>query len=362
MAVQSKLHKLTEMAREKSSDRRRALLREVTDLFFDAPPAPESGTQRQFDAVLQSLASQTAIGARQELAKRFADSPMAPKGLILQLAQDAIEVAGPILSQSGVLSDEDLVTIVHEKGQDHMRAIAGRASVPERVSHAIVERGDDQTVAHLVRNEGASLSRETFETVAKRAENAEALHAPLVERQNTPPDLLNDLMMVVETTLRKQIIDRFETLDPGVLEAALAASRQRIEARINEDKDIAEARKFINARKVRRELDGALLVRLLREKKHTHFCVGFAEMTGVDYATAKRALDNESPDGLALICKAAGIEKALFVTVAVLRSGAGPDAFGDAQVVGKAYDNLAVADAERAMRFWKMRKGAAAAA
>lgn len=362
MAVQSKLHKLTEMAREKSSDRRRALLREVTDLFFDAPPAPESGAHSQFDAVLQSLASQTALGAREELAKRFAGSPLAPKGLILQLAQDAIEVAGPILSQSGVLSDEDLVTIVHEKGQAHMRAIATRADVPERVSHAIVERGDDHTVARLVRNDGANLSRETFETVAKRAETTELLHAPLVERQNTPPDLLNDLMMVVETELRQQILDRFESLDPGILEAALAASRQRIEARISEDKDIAEARKYINKCKVRRELDGALLVRLLREKKHIHFCVGFAELSGVDYEAAKRALEHESPDGLALICKAAGIEKALFVTVAVLRSGASADAFGEAHFVGAAYENLSTADAERAMRFWKMRKGAAAAA
>ena len=361
MAVTTKLHKLTELAREKSSERRRTLLREVTDMFFDAPPKQGGGEMRQFDAVLQSLASQTAEDARQELSRRFADAPMAPKGLVMQLARDAIAVAGPILSQSRVLTEEDLVAIVHERGQDHMRAIAVREQVPERVSHAIVERGDDETVANLVENPKAKLSRETFETVTRRAEDSEVLQAPLVNRSDTPVDLLNDMMMVVESTLREKIMERFDTLEPGVLEAALAASHQRLESRLAEDKEIAEARKFIQARKVRKELDGALLVRLLREKKKVHFCVGFAELTAVDYPAARRALEHASPDGLALVCKAAGIDKALFVTIAVLRDGASNDAFNDAREMGKVYEALKIEDAERALRFWKMRQNAAAA-
>lgn len=361
MAVETKLHKLTELAKEKSSERRRALLREVTDLFFDAPPACETSTHRQFDAVLQSLATQTAQDAREELAKRFADAPLAPKGLILQLAQDAIEVAAPILSKSNSLDENDLVTIVHETGQAHIQAIAKREEVSERVSHAIVERGDDTAVAALVENSGAKLSRDTFETVTRRAETSPQLQKPLVEREDTPVDLLNDLTIVVEATLRSKIMDRFDSLEPGVLEAALAASHQRLQSRLAEDKDLAEAQRDIAKAKMRKELDGALLVRFLREKKRTHFCLGFAEITGVDYQAARRALDHESPDGLALICKAAGIEKALFVTIAVLRAGASEGAFNDARVVGKAYDALAPADAERAMRFWKMRKSAAAA-
>ncbi|MFW5661774.1 MAG: DUF2336 domain-containing protein, partial [Oceanicaulis sp.] len=275
---------------------------------------------------------------------------------------DAVEVAAPILSRSSVLNEEDLVTIVHESAsQAHIRAVAQRASVPERVSHAIVEKGDDHTVARLVENDGAKLSRETFETVTRRAETSEILHKPLVERADTPADLMNDLMSVVSATLRDKISERFDTLDPGVLEAALAASQRRLEARLAEDKEIAEARRFIAAKRVRKELDGALLIRLLREKKIVHFCVGFAEITGVDYHAARRALEHETPDGLAMICKSADIDKALFVTIAVLRSGASKTAFDDAREIGKVYDALTRDDAERALRFWKMRKNVAAA-
>ena len=363
MTVETKLHKLTELAKEKSSERRRDLLREVTDLFFDAPPASGSSAQGQFDAVLQTLASETAQDAREELARRFADAPFAPRGLILQLARDALEVAGPILARSSVLNEDDLVSIVHETAsQAHIRAVAGRSALSERLSHAIVERGDDHTVKTLVENDGARLSRETFETVVKRAETSEILQGPIVERVDAPADLLNDLMLVVSATLREKIAARFDRLEPGVLEAAMAASQRRLEARLAEDKDIAEARKFIAAKRVRRELDGSLLVRLLREKKIAHFCVGFAEMTGVDYPAARRALEHRSPDGLALICKSAGIEKALFVTIAVLRAGADKTAFDDARTIGQMYDALPLDAAERAMRFWKTRRSASQAA
>jgi len=361
MPVTSKLHKLTELAKEKSSDRRRELLREVTDLFFDAPPAGDSTAQHQFDDVLQSLAMETAQDAREELAERFADAPFAPKGLIRQLASDAIEVAAPILSRSKVLTEEDLVTIVHETSQAHIQAIATRDTVSERVSHAIVEKGDDETVATLVRNEGAQLSRTTFEEVTRRAETSEALQAPLVDRGDAPADLLNDLMMVVSRTLRNKIMTRFDNLEPGVLEAALAASQARLEKRLAEDKEVAEAKRFIASKQVRKELTGSLLVSLLREKKRTHCAVGFAEMVGVDYHTAKRALEHESPDGLAMICKAANIEKALFVTLAVLRASAAENAFQDAREIGAIYEDLEPDQAERALRFWKMRKQAAAA-
>ena len=362
MSVSSKLHKLTELAKEKSSDRRRELLREVTDLFFDAPPASDSAAQGQFDDILQTLANETAQDARAELADRFADAPFAPKGLIQQLAKDAIEVAAPILTRSSVLSEEDLVTIVHETGQAHIQAIARRESVSERLSHAIVEKGDDHSVAALIRNEGAQLSRSTFEEVARRAEDSEILQAPIVERGDAPADLLNDLMVVVSRTLRDKISQRFETLEPGVLEAALAASQARLEKRMAEDKALVEAQRYIASKRVRKELDGSLLVSLLRERKPVHCALGFAELTGVDYFTAKRAFEHKSPDGLALICKAAGIEKALFVTLAVLRSQAAENAFNDAREIGAIYEALEPEQAERALRFWKLRKQNAAAA
>lgn len=355
MTIESKLHHLTDLAREKSSERRRALLREVTDLFFEDTPQAGTGAHLQFDAVLSSLAAQTAQDARAELARRFADAPLAPRGLVMQLARDAIEVAAPILAQSGVLTEDDLIAIANEASEEHRRAMTARATVSERLSDAIVANGSDETLARLAANDGAHLSRSAFETMTRRAETSPVLQAPIVNRADTPADLLGDLMSVVETSLRDRIMKRFEALDPAIAEAALAASHARLEARLANDKAIAEARKFVTARRVRKELDGSLLVRLLREGERVKCCVALSELADVDLAAAQRALDHRSPDGLALICKAAGFDKALFVTLAILRGQSRGNLSEDAQALGALYTRLSKEDAERAMRFWRMR-------
>ncbi|WP_291844106.1 DUF2336 domain-containing protein [Maricaulis sp.] len=360
MAVISKLNNLVELAREKSSDRRRSLLREVTDLFFEEAPERDTAVSGRFDEVLSALAEQTALDAREELSHRFADTPLAPRGLVLKLAQDAIEVAGPMLSKSSVLSDDDLLTIAEKGGQDHLKAMSSRDAVSERLSDTIVRRGDDETVATLISNEGARISREAFETVSERAETSEVLQAPLVKRSDTPNDILADMMLTVRNHLRELIMEKFDSVDPDIIDQAMAVSKARLAARIQHDKTIEEAQKFVRSMAMRKKLDGGLLARLLREGDLVKFRVAFAEMTGVDYTAAKRAIEQESIDPLALICKSAGFDKALFVTLAVLRHNRGEDAFRDARELGKLYDRITEEDAARAMRFWRMRRDMAA--
>lgn len=359
MAVESNLHQLVDLAKEKSSDRRRELLRNVTDLFFENAPETGSSAHSEFDNVLSKLAMQTAQEARAELSRRFAEAPLAPRGLLLQLARDAIEVAAPVLQKSHVLTERDLASLAEDISSAHLKALTRRETVPESVSETIVRRGDDETVAALVRNRGAKLSRQVFETVTERAETSAELQAPLVERANTPTDLLNDLMTVVESNLRDRILERFDKIDPDELEDALQISHDRMEARMRADSEMEQARSFINAKKLRRQLDGALLAQLLREGHHAKFCAGLAEMAGVDVASAKQAVEHQSIDPLCLICKAGGFERTLFVTLAVLRNSGKGDALRDAREYGRIYDSLSDRDAQRAMRFMMLRKNAA---
>jgi len=360
MAVISKLSSLLELAKERSSDRRRTLLREVTDMFFDARPERDTAVSQEFDDVLSALAEQTAQGARAELAERFADAPLAPRGLLLKLARDAIEVAAPILARSTALSEAELLSIAEQGAQPQLKAISQRDLVSEQLSDTIVRRGDAETVAVLIRNDGAQLSRASFETVAERAERSKVLQAPIVTRKDTPADLLGDLMLTVENHLRDHILERFDGMDPALVEQALAASHARLSERMSQDQDMEEAEKFVRGMAVRKMLNGGLLARLLREREMTRFHVAFAEMTGVDRIAARRAIEQDCIDPLALICRSAGFDKALFVTLAVLRSKATEDAFRDAKELGLLYDRITVEDAARAMRFWRMRKDIAA--
>lgn len=360
MAIVTKLYDLIDLAKEKSSERRRDLLREVTDLFFEEPPEQESSVFDKFDDVLMQLAEQTAHDARAALSERFSDAPVAPRGLLLKLAQDTIEVAAPILTKSTALTEEDLVSLAETSAQTHLAALSQRKTVPEAVSDTIVRRGDDDTVATLIRNDGAQISREAYEDVTLRAETSETLAAPLIHRGDTPTDLLGDLMTSVGNQLREAILTRFETIDPDILDEALAASRERLSARLKENEDIQEAEQCIRSLALRKQLNGATLARMLREGERVRFCVGFAELTGVDYTAAQKAIEQDSIDPLALICKHAGIEKALFVSLAILRKTFNQNALSDAKQLGEIYEAIDPLDAARAIRFWHMRKNVAA--
>ena len=164
----SRLPDLIALAEEDSSEKRRALLRELTEHFFGGSSRTPT-EDKLYDAVLVKLADDMESAVRAELSARFANAPDAPHTLIRRLANDEAAVAGAVLAASPVLTDEDLLGVVRRHGQDHLRAVSARPSVSEAVSEVIVERGDDETLGTLLRNDGARLSRKASEAAVERA-------------------------------------------------------------------------------------------------------------------------------------------------------------------------------------------------
>ncbi len=359
------LQRLAALSQETSPESRRQILRDVTDLFVEEIPSQNSTVYAEFDALLQTLAKKVDEHARATLSERLADCAEAPHELVLQLAMDAIEVAGPILLRSSVLNDDDLVNIVENQTQEHIRAIAERESVSEEVSRAIAVKGDDTSLSRLILNEGAKVDRFTFEIATERAEHSPMIQGSLVRRSNTPADLLADLIPIVESALREQIVERFEGLKPAVLEAALAASHERLAKRLLEESEVEAARQRLDVLRVRHALDASLLISLLKQDKILDFQVGFAELAGVSTHAVKRAMEHDSPDGLLLFCKSSGIKKADFLMMAGLTNRAAlvknaahedlDSRFNAIRDMARVYDAITVESAQRAVRFMKVR-------
>jgi uncharacterized protein (DUF2336 family) len=351
----SRLQDLITLAREDSSDKRRELLREITDCFFAR--APEAAEIPLYDDVLSRLTAEMEAGVRAELGLRFADSAMAPRGLIRKLANDEeLEVAAPVLSRSPVLTDDDLLEVVRSKSQGHLQAVSVRQTVSEAVSEVIVERGDDTTLGVLLENDGARLSRNASEVAVDRAKRNPALHEAVVNRRQLPPDLLNDMYFVVEARLKQRILEENARIDPKKLEAALRA--QRIQKAVEAGAlpvDYAEAEARVIAFERQGRLDPQTLIRLLRESGSA-FTIAIARMTELDFATADRVLKSKELDAVAVVCKAADLERAIFLTIAVVLLGQTADAMTKAREYGDLYDALPRETAQRTLRFWKLRR------
>lgn len=353
---QARFAKLMDLARTSDSAMRHELLREVTDLFFATSATRNERESALFDEILQLVAAEMQDEVLAELSERFADAEDAPIGLMRDLANHSFEVSNSVLRRSRVLDEQTLLNVVNYQSQDHIRAVAERASVSETLSDAIVQLGNDEALDALIRNDGAKISRPSMEHAVDRARKSSFLHEGVVRRRDVPLDLLNEIYFVAEARLRDKILARNATVDPATLDAALSKARHRMHgSAAGMDAETKSAIAFIRSKKESGELSARLLISLYREAKQAHFVIGLAELTDIDAGTVSDLVERKDIDGLAMICRAAGIERPLFVTLAVLTCG-GDDALNRAEEFGRMYNQVPVEAAQRALRFFKVRQ------
>ena len=360
----SPLQELIALAQEPSSGRRRELLRRVTDIFLERPSPPTAAEGRAFDGVFCTLVQEMELDIREELSSRFAHASHAPAELAGRLARDCIEVALPILTNANLLSEADLLDVARTRGQAHLRAVSARPGLSEAVSDVIVERGDDETLGVLVRNDRAALSRQASEAVVERASANPALQAAAIERESLPLDLLNEMYLLVEGRLRDRIRARNEAADPAALETALQLTRTRMAERAAAPAaDLAEAIAEADKLAARHRLNPPALLAFLREGRSGHFAAGLARLAEIDAVTMRSVVERRDFDALAIVCKAAEIDRSMYLTFAVLTSG-DREAMSRASAYSKLYQELPRDTALRTLRFWRIRceSGDAAAA
>jgi uncharacterized protein (DUF2336 family) len=97
------------------------------------------------------------------------------------------------------------------------------------------------------------------------------------------------------------------------------------------------------------------LAALLRHGERTRFVVALSELSEIDFHTTKRIIDRQDLDALAIICKAADFDRALFLTFAILILDPGKG-MTVAEDYGRRYAELPRELALRTLRFWRMRR------
>ncbi len=356
----SRLKQLIAVAKEDSSDKRRELLREITDVFMAAPDRYTSSEMQHFDVILSRVTQSVETALRREIAEKLADVASAPRGLIRQLAHDEISVAEPVLRRSQALTEEDLIRVVRQRGQEHMKAITRRREVSEAVSSEIVERGDKDVLVSLVQNRGARLTGASMEKLVESSRSIGELQAPLAGRFDLPPQLLTQMYFFVSSALKKEILRRSDMLDPSLIDEAVDSNRQKIltTAVAEAGVEIEEARRFIRERIQSNSLNESLLKELMEMRRSTEFLLAFAHVAGVDTSTTQRIMQDRSWESLAITCRAAGLERSTFAKI-VFGLQKSPEEQNKALRILDLYLKIPQEAAERVMRFWRVRAQAA---
>jgi uncharacterized protein (DUF2336 family) len=178
-----------------SADKQAEILRRVTDLFLAGADNYSDEHVDLFDGVIFRIAEKIETKARAELAHRLAPVDNAPPMTVRRLAQDeSIDVAGPILSRSSRLTDDDLLAIASNNSQDRLLAISKRTTLSEKLSDVLVTHGNRDVVLSVTRNEGARFSDAGYGKLVDRSINDEVLAICVSMRKDIPQVHFNALI------------------------------------------------------------------------------------------------------------------------------------------------------------------------
>jgi uncharacterized protein (DUF2336 family) len=356
-ASQTKLALLLDLAKEGSGEKRRQLLVQITDMFLSDASVQTGANCAAFDDIMGTVVADLSAELRLDLAQHLAISPLPLGRTSRQLAMDEIEIARPVIELSNSLSQNDLIAVAKAKSQDHMMAITKRSDIGEEVAGALVARGEDKVVVALLSNRQAKIDRASFETIVERARTSPVLQDPCVHREGAPIDLLNDLYAHVGTELRQKILQQYDNLSPEEFDAALDRSRQRAIQKHGAGKEEFErAKGWLDTLEAAGELKPALLVRLMREgdASKTLFLLALARLTDVEHRFIDHLMETRDIDALALLCRAADFDRALFLTLS-LRIASADQTIQKLEEFGDLYARVDRTTAQRAVRFWKVR-------
>lgn len=354
--IAKNLHNLIDLAREGTSEGRRDLLREVTDLFFESSSNLSGVESDLFGDVIGDLVRDMEMEIRAGLAKRLCRSAQAPKNVIDMLANDGIDVAQPVLQNSPVLDSEILVRIIKHRSQEHRLAIAIRNEIDQVTTDALVVGGNEDVLLAVVRNRGAELSRASLGIVVEKSEHNERLQQPLVSRQDLPPEMLHQMFWWVSNALRERILSITENIDPESLDRYFEETEREFVATSNSGgKNASPAQKFIRRKKALGQLNESLILKLIRSGQIPEFIVGLAGLAELDIETTNRIVLDHGGEPLAVACKACGFDRSTFSTLEMLTYRGPARSTQDVFQLLEVYDRVSIDSAKRAIRFWRVR-------
>ena len=296
---------LLERAADKSMKGRRALVAEVSDLYFESSREFSERETELVVSILNQLVNDADASVRRALAKRLANRPDAPRELVRKLANDEIDVAHSILIRSLVLQDSDLVEIIRRQTSRHQLAIATRDAIGTVVCGELVATGDNTVIQALLENSSAQISEETIAVLVDQARFIERFHSPLLARRELNANLAKRLYWWVATSYREKILDRYN-IHSVELDNMVDAT---VEDLITDYRDAVswkevETSALIDQLAISNLITPDFLIRVLRVREVPLFEDLFGKLTNLPVAAVRRIVYEPPGYGLAIASKA----------------------------------------------------------
>jgi len=270
--------------------------------------------------VLIQLMRQAEKDLRQAVSEQIALLDNVPLRLVLQLANDDIEIAEPVLKNSQVLGDLDLMYIVKAKTSEYWQAIATRANISDELIDVLADTDDLDTALVLVDNLNITLTEHALVALSDIAQDNETLALPLLRRDDVASDVAARLYQYVGQEIKSFISENYDLDTQKSVSEALDRSVEEF-ATPTTPNNFMPDEYMLNAAQGFKEqgtLNVQLMLSTLRRGHMRSFVAQFSVYINVPAEIIGQILSQTHGQGLAIAAKASGIEKQDFLSIFML--------------------------------------------
>ncbi len=261
--------------------------------------------------ILAILANDAAVAVRQALSVTLANSPDLPAAVARRLAEDLDEIATPILEQSPVLTDEDLIAVLKAGSLPKQLAVAGRDTLSEDVVDAVLATGVEAVVARAASNDGAAFDAQRAQR-ALRGYPGTAVADAFVMRSFLPPTVAEALVAAVSDAALEQLARR-HALPPQLAVDLAEGARERATIDLLDQAGCAQdMTRFVQQLQLNGRLTPSLVIRGLCLGHVRFFEYALAEMAGLSHAKAWLLIHDAGPLGLRAVFERAHMPPQLY--------------------------------------------------
>ena len=315
-----------------------------------------------FGEVIGRLADEIEVAARAQLARRLARTDNAPHHIINKLAfDDSIEVAGPVLRESGRLDAKTLVANARTKSQPHLLAISKRKSLEDAVTDVLVTRGNREVVNSVAKNDGARFSGFGFLHMIKRAEGDSILAEQLGLREDIPRHLFQQLIAKASDDVRKRL-ERERPAMVGQIQTSVTDVTGALHSKFGPaSKSYFIAKRAVATQHRYGNLNENSIFEYARSHKYEEVTIGLSLLCSLPGDVIERALADKNREMILVLAKALDFSWATTMSLLFLAAKDHRITANDLNDMENEFRRLNIETSRSVLKFYQSRKNAARA-
>lgn len=252
------------------------------------------------------MARDVTLAVRRALSDSLRRARRLPREVALRLAEDVDAVALPILADSPVLTDDDLLLILRHGSPRKQEAIAARPDLAEPVCDAVADCAGEPAVVKLMGNPTARVSARSLHCAMDRFTGSHAVQESIMHRAALPVEVAERLVTVISERMRGYLVSH-HALSAATVADIVLRGREHAVLQLSHGTGQDELLRLLRQMHRHGRLTPSLIVRAVCSGDLAFFTAALAVTAGVPVANAELLVNDAGGRGLVSLCDKAAM-------------------------------------------------------